>query len=73
MAQKIQLMFFYRLQNKFIENSGESFLEVLRFPSFSRKNGSVFVDQICHFRASYQHSIAQKVQFSLFADFRTSL
>ena len=66
---------FYRLQNKFIENSNilrklsGSFNVCLTFPEkwFSIRLANF------HFKAFYQHSIAQEIRFRLLADFRTGL
>ena len=43
------------------------------FALLSQKNGFVFVNQIWHFKASNQHSLAQKIRFRLLTDFKTNL
>ena len=42
------------------------------FPSLSQKNGFAFVNQIWHFKALNQYSVAYKIRFRLLADLKTS-
>ena len=43
------------------------------FGSVSQKNGFEFVEQIWHYKALNQYSIAKKISFMLLADFKTNL
>ena len=71
-AHKIQ----FRLLKDFKTNYSKlKYKEKLseEFPSFSQKNGFVFVNQFWHFKALNQYSVAQKIQFRLLKDFKTNL
>ena len=46
---------------------------MLKLASLSQKRGFVFVEQILHYLALQQHSITQKIRFTLFIDFKTNL
>ena len=43
------------------------------FALLFQKNGFVFVNQIWHFKALNQYSVAQKIRFKLLPDFKTNL
>ena len=51
----------------------ESFWRVPRFASFPQKNGFVFFEQIWHYKALNQYSMAQRIRFRLLTDFKTNL
>ena len=51
----------------------ESFCRYPRFVSLSQKNGFVFVNQIWHYKALNQSSMAQKIWFGLLTELKTSL
>ena len=40
--------------------------------SLSQEDGFVFVDQIWHYKDWNQYSMAQKIQFRLFTEFKTN-
>ena len=75
MAQKIR----FRLSTDFKPNLqetpilGESFSKVSRRVSLFHKNSFVFMNQIWHYKALNQYSIAQNIRFRLLTDFKTNL
>ena len=51
----------------------ENLRKVSKPALLTQENGFVFVDQIWHQKCLNQYSMAQKIQFTLFTDFKTNL
>ena len=75
MAQKIRFRLLVDFKTNLQEAPiyEESFREVSRFASLFQKNDFVFVHQIWHYKALNQYSMAHKIRFKLFIDFKANL
>ena len=75
MARKIRCRFLADFKTNLQETpvQGGSFWRSLRFASVSQKNCSEFVDQICHYKALSQYSMALKIRFRLLTVFKKNL
>ena len=74
-AHKIRFRLFTDFKTKLQKTQiqRESFWRVSKFASFSQKIGFVFVNQIRHFKALNQYSVAHKIQFRLLIDLKINL